>query len=218
MSVVLASFFFWRELKEDISNEEIFKATLLILFFSFCFSKLFYILFRLDELGFSLKPMLSFFSLSGLSFFGAFSGAVLALAWYFQRLKRSIWEGLDALSLPLLLFVSLLGIGSFLSKGEPEKLIFLGVGISGFIVLKLIKKKYRSFSWYKSGKTGFMFWSTVLWVFTLSLVLDFVLGVTLYWEELFWFALVLFSVGVIFYRSERDIKEDFRNLIKRRRK
>jgi len=218
ISVVLASFFFWRKLREDYADEEIFKTTLILFFSSLFFSRLIFIFFHLEKFDFSLGRWLSISTFPGFSVLGAFWGGVLTLAWMFSKYKINIWEGLDSLSQPLLIFVSLGGLGSFLEKGSLRGLAFSGVGILGFVVLEFLRKRYRTFSWYKSGKTGFLFWSTSLYVFALCSILDFVLGVALYLEELFWCLTILVSVGIIYYRSERDFKEDFRKLIKRRKK
>jgi len=179
LAAVVSSFSIWRNLREDYDDEEIFKLTFLVLTSSLLFSW--------------------FFSLSG-----AFVGMVLAVIFRISKLKRSFWEVLDAFSLPMIYFFLIGGFGWFLTTGNLLDLLYPSFGgAGGFLFFSLMKKKYRSFPWYKSGKTGFLFWVTSFFLSFFLLGLAFCQKKPLYWEEISWALILVVSLLAIYWRSER---------------
>lgn len=201
LAFIISSFSFWRRLREDYREEEIFGLTLFILAGSLLFTWVSAFVFG------SSRP---FFSL-------AFLGAVLSVKLWSLRFKVNIWEVFDALSLPLLFFLLLGGIGSFLRSGNFWDWQYFGVAILGLGVWKFSKEKYRSFSWYKSGKIGFLLWGVSFIVFLLLSLLAFVEGNALYFELLILVFIALFSAVMIYLRAERNFSEDWRNILKWRK-
>lgn len=201
LAFIISSFSFWRRLREDYKEEGIFGLTLFIVGGSLLFTWVSAFVFG------SQRP---FFSL-------AFLGTVLSVELWSMHFKVNIWEVFDALSLPLLFFLLLGGIGGFLSSGNFWDLQYFGVGIFGLGAWKFSKEKYRSFSWYKSGKIGFLFWGVSFIVFLLLSLLDFIEGNTLYFELLVSIFIALFSAVMIYLRAERNLSEDWRNILKWRK-
>jgi hypothetical protein len=98
LALFLASFVFWRKLKEDYPNEEIFSLSILILIFAFLGGRIF-----------SLQ--------------GAFLGTILALILFSKIKKWDLWLAADALVFPMLI----VGFVFFLPDW-PKLLLFFIVG------------------------------------------------------------------------------------------
>ena len=195
---VAASFSLWRSLKrEDIEDEEIYRITILLLLAAIAFSQFF----------------LKFINLP---IFGAFWGGVLILVWRMKTSQLNIWDGIEALTKPLFYLLIIGSIGSFLTFMNYFSLGFLLVGILGLIISLFLKKKYRSLSWYKSGKPGFVFWFGGAFFFIGYLAVDIWNKNGLYLTQLMLLISFFACVAVIYIRSERKIKEDINNLFKKK--
>jgi len=178
LATVVSSFSLWRNLKEDYTEEEIFKLTLLVLMAVLFFSW--------------------FLSVSG-----AFLGLVFAVVLRISKMKKSFWDVLDAFALPMIYFFLIGGIGQLLTTRNFLDLFYPGAGSVGFLLFPTIKKRYRTFLWYKSGKTGFLFWTTSFYFFLFLLGLAFFGRTVLYWEEFSWGLILIICLGAIYWRSER---------------
>ncbi len=195
-ALLFASFSFWRKLREDYKEEAIFGLNLLLLV----------------SLG-SLVILSSLFvKIKGISLPIVFLGAILILkAWSFKT-KCNLWEILDALTLPFLYLLFFSGIGYFFSTGNLWDLKNVGSALFSFLVYLLSKNKYRSFSWYKSGKTGFLFWEASFVIFLIFSVLAFMDNDVLYFESVIFILLTIVSAGLVYHRAERNIKNDLKQL------
>ncbi len=204
LAAILASFSFWRRLKEDSPENQIFNRTLFSLGSALFSGWLFFAAGHAGKFGFSLV--------------GAVFGALSAVVWSVKRGKGNLWETLDALTLPFLYFLIFGGLGFFLTRPDWRNLSSCLVGVLGWLVYRPLKKKYRSFGWYKSGKTGFMISFFGSWVSLVFLVLAFFENDRLYLYRLSWLSLILISVIILYYRSERNLKEDLGGLFKKEKK
>lgn len=188
----ISSFSFWRRLKEDLPQEEIYKLILL-----------------------SVSVSLGLFFLGGnigLGVFFAYIGLVLTVVVFMRNIKRNFWEGLDASSLTICFFLFFGGGGVFLSTANLFSLIYSGLGLLGLLLFWRLKKNYRSFLWYKSGKTGFLFWAVSFYAFCVLFILAFFEKTGLYLAQGCYLGISLVSLGIIYWRSERKLKEDFKFL------
>lgn len=131
------AFVFWRKLKEDYLNSQIFAATLAIALFisAFCFIAGKY--------------------LAGYLFWGGFAGFMLGIAVSSYRLKLRFYETFEAAVAAV--FPPLSGV--FLWDGIRRSSLFslaAFVVTAGFLMIyKFINDKYKNFGWYKSGRIGF---------------------------------------------------------------
>ncbi len=218
LATIVSSFSFWRRLREDYPEEFIFSQSLLLLVFSLFFSRLFFVIFNFDKFGLSLFSFLTLNFGGNFSLIGAIFGAILAVVWQMSGKKGSLWEALDSLALPFLYFFILAGAGIFLTNQNFRDLCFPAVGLLGFFLYPLLKKSYRSFVWYKSGRTGFLISIYGLFVSLFLLVLAFIKNDKIYLEGTSRLLLFLISAGALYYRSERNLKEDLGGLFKKEKK
>lgn len=191
----LSSFAIWRRLKEDYPEEDVYKLI----------STVFVLIVVLWIIGRYL----------GLGLVSAFLGITLSVFVWSKGVHRNIWEVFDTFCFPVLYFFIFGGIGLFLVGFDFWELRYLGVGLVGLIYYLYATKRYRSFSFYKSGKIGFLFWSTSLVLFSLLCVIDilaFIEKTGLYWQSISHLIIVLFSTGIIYWRAERKFTDDFKFL------
>lgn len=212
----LSSFFIWRTLKEDVREDEIFNLTILLFISALVFSRLIYFVFNFPAFGMSLVSLIATDYGTNFSLAGAFAGAFLTAYWWASKVKVSNWEILDSMVLPSFFFITFGGLGYFLKTGVYWDLYYFGTGVAGIILYHFIKAKYRSFVWYRSGKTGFLFSFFGFFLCLLFLILAFIKNHALYSICLF-FLLAIFSLAALYYRSERKLKEDLKFIKLKRR-
>jgi hypothetical protein len=174
---ILAVFLFWRSLKEDFEQEEVLTLAILT----------------------SVLGILGFW---GLSVLGAFSAIILVFLLWVRKKAWDIWVVAEASTVPLLLFFIFGKVGVFLAG---QDWFFLLQAATAFGVLVLVKKVlvgYRSFAFYKSGKVGFIFLSSLALFFSLLLALAILGGRVLKWEMLAQTLLILGAVGLLIKRAK----------------
>lgn len=183
VAFVFSSFSMWRRLiKEGYSEQEIFATNLFMLFSGIVFARLAQITIGSPEIG-------------------AFVGAVSIAVWRLKAQNKDIWEGLDTLTLPCQYFLISAGVGLFLTFGNLLYLIYSAIGLTGLFLYLFLKKRYRRFAWYKSGKIGFLFWAMSIFLSLALLVLDFFLRSGLYLTKIFFGIWLFLSAYLIFKRS-----------------
>ncbi|MDO8452207.1 MAG: hypothetical protein Q7S79_00485 [bacterium] len=141
------SFVLWKKLKEDYTTDLIFSFTILILVFS------------------TIGTVVGQYFLKGYSFWLVVSLETLVVAWFIKSNYFRLYELLDALVLSLLaLFLGsnitelLLQVIRDQGFGIPDIYFTAQIFVSliTIILYKTYLKRYRSFSWYPSGKIGFI--------------------------------------------------------------
>ena len=185
--------------KEDFKEENIYNLTIFLLISGISFSLLFKKLF--------LFPV-----------FGSFWGTVLVMKWRVDILKRNLWDAYDALSLPLHYFIFIGGIGKFLSNWRAVSLGYVLIGFFGIFIVNLLRKKYRGFGWYKSGKPGLVFWFSSLICFVNLLLLDLLTDSKLYFKKPLIILTIAICFVIIYIRSQRTLKQDFGLIFKKCKK
>lgn len=109
----------------------------------------------------------------GTNYLGSYLGLVL-VTWIVST--KNQWKFLslmDDIVRPTLIFSSLLIFDEWLRTNfYPRSMIFLVLLITDIFFVSWLKKRYRSFSWYKSGKKGFVLLFNGLFFFlTIAIVL-----------------------------------------------
>lgn len=221
-SFAVSPFLFWRNLKDEYKEEEIFNLIILAILLSIFTSRLFYVIENFARFNFSLNQWIFLNHGHNFSFSGAFLGVALTIYWQTKKNKKNPWEALDAMILPFFCFSFLSSFGLFLSSFNYVNLFYVLISFLLIIIFPEIKKRYRSLSWYKSGKTGFLFTvfsgGAFLLCFLFALALAFFKKSGIYLEHWIWLMFFLISLGLLYYRSERNFKDDFLGIFKRRKK
>lgn len=142
-------FFLWRRLHEDYQPTKVFLTGFYIIggiLIGFVVSVLF------------VAPHLKrlyFFDPQGLWFWGSLTGVAITLTLSLLHFKMRFFEGLEAASLGLFFWFFILLFSYSLIYKISFVLIFSIIIAALIFLFFYIDKKYKSFSWYKSGKVGF---------------------------------------------------------------
>lgn len=130
-------FIFWKRLKEDYLPTNIFSTGFTIL------------------IGIFLGALVSRFFLSQWWFWTSFTGGVLGFLISVFRLKLRLYEILEAGVFALLPWLSLLYLSDSISSNNFYSLMAFLLTMGLIALFVLIDSKYKSFTWYKSGRVGF---------------------------------------------------------------
>lgn len=210
LAFILGSYFLWKKLREDYPEEEILTLTIFLGAGAIFGARIFYYLSHWYLVGFSVWKIFDFFGFPGYSFFGAVLGALLVLIFYSKKKNWDPWVTLDEFVKIFFLSSSLIGFGSFLSSGEIFGFAFTLLSIICFLIFLYLSFNYRRFVWYKSGKPGFAgLTSFAIFVF-IYLVLALFLKSGIFWEEAGFLVLALYALGIVYYRSGRNLKDDLK--------
>lgn len=168
------SFVLWKKLKDDYTHDLIFSFTLISLFVA------------------AFGVILAGNFLPGFSFWFVFLLQLICVTWFVKREYFKFYELVDAFSIAWLAFFLLSNISDLVMQIIKDKGIrildlhfVLHVVLIGFVFLlyKTILKKYRSFSWYPSGKIGFLGFAVLTLYFLFrSLVAIVISGVLPFFE------------------------------------
>jgi len=184
LALILASFIFWKKLKEDYPNEEIFFLTILMLVSGNIGGR--------------------FFQAQG-----AFLGGILPLILFSKIKKWNPWQAADAVIYPFLLIFLILNFSKIIYVFSWLTLLMMTLGLGVLVSSLRIEKTYRSFLWYKSGKVGFLACFAILAFFGPFLLLEFFLKKELYWLLFTDFGILIITAIFLYYRSERKFAEDW---------
>lgn len=210
ISFVIGAYLLWRGLREDYLEEEILSFTVYLSSSAFFGARIFYYLSHLYLAGPNIFKILDLRGFPGYSFLGAVLGAASVILYYSKKKDWDLWVVLDEAIKVFFVVTTLSGLGYFLSSGQFYALSFVIVSFLVGIGSFLLTKYYRRLIWYKSGKPGFVC-LTMFALFTfLYLLLDFFYKKGIVWEGAGFFVLSLYALGITYYRSGRNLKEDLR--------
>jgi len=203
---VLASFLFWRALKDDFPEEEILTLTLWLALGGLLASRLVYLIFHYQFLWQNPVALIFWSKYPGFSLLGGFLGIGGVLGIWGKKREWDIWLTLDKLADPLLLMVILSSVGAWLGNKEIYSLGLVVLGILGILGKRFYLGKYRSFAFYPSGKVGFIGLASTILFFSLILPLDFYKKSVLSLEAVGDLVIILVSLGLLYKRSGRKIR------------
>ena len=137
---------------------------------------------------------------------------ILGIILYWVKKKSwNLWLILDEIIKALLFVLLVSGLGYFLSSGTNFALAFILISAIVLLISLIFSKYYRKFIWYKSGKPGFVGLSSFSLFAALYLGLEIFFKKGIVWEEIGMLVLGLYSLGYLYYRSERNLNDDFRD-------
>jgi hypothetical protein len=140
-------FLFWKRLKEDYENTQIFSFSFIIAGFII--------------LGFSLGMLLygklntHILSSHGFWFWGAFISGCNGFYIAYYKLKLRFFETLEAAGLGFLFFSFTFSLINSILNHDVRLLFFALIQALLIALFYFLDKRYKRFTWFKSGKVGF---------------------------------------------------------------
>jgi len=157
LGIIVFLYLTWRNLKDDYQEDKLITYSWLALIGFMVFGRIGFGLIHWGTWG-NLADWVSVWNKPGISYISAYLGLMLVTFWY-GRLQD--WKFLSFMENNInsfLVFLSFLMVDEFLrAKMDLKPLVYLVILIVIGFVAGMVKKRYRSFVWYKSGKKGFTF-------------------------------------------------------------
>ncbi len=141
-------FLFWRELKEDYDNNQIFS-------YGFIVSAFIIVGFLIGIFLKTKIPSSNIFNPAGIWFWTSFIGGVIGWVIAYFKFRFKFFETLEAGSVGFVFFIFVVNLLNSLQPVNVKAILF--ALFSGFLVLifYMLDSRYKTFSWYKSGRVGF---------------------------------------------------------------
>jgi hypothetical protein len=145
---VIFLFFLWRRLREDYPTNKI---------FSLGFFVIGAIVGSILISGIIIPNVrkVYFFDPAGLWFWISFAGGVIVLSISLIRLKMRFFEGIEAASIGMFFWFLVLLASYALIFKLSQVLIYAAIVAALIFLFFFLDKRYKRFTWYKSGKVGF---------------------------------------------------------------
>jgi hypothetical protein len=200
----LSSFLFWRLLQSDLSSQTIFSFTFRAWVGALAGYLLFKLLLSILNLDF---PWFNWWT----TIFGSFLATYPLLShqpFFWQIFDNYFW--LVALNTFLFTLVYQTRLSSAFPFINCQSLILSLI----FVAFLVITHNYRKFSWYKSGRLGFIGFSSIIFLGLSRLLVAIPHSGWVYWIHLLFIAFT-FIVGVfgVYQRSGRQLSEEKEQII-----
>jgi len=157
IGLIFFMYLLWRDLREDYGDEKIINYAWVAMLGFLIGGRVAYGLINWGVWNDSWINWISVWTKPGTNYLGSYIGLVL-VSWL-MSLKNQ-WKFLsfmDDIIKPTLIFSSLLMLDEWIRSNFYLKLfIYLCLLIGDIFLIFWLKKRYRSFTWYKSGKKGFV--------------------------------------------------------------
>ncbi|GEM_PF-644930 len=148
---IITLFIYWRALKEDYEKEKIFSSGLIMLIGMFLGLFAIYLPAKSVPVNDVVNPVIN---PKGFWFWGSFLGFFVALLYSTQKFKIKPYEAVESLVPGMFIVAIFYSLASYVLTGDNNFSLFSAIIISLGILFTFLKSKYKSFSWYKSGKIG----------------------------------------------------------------
>ena len=228
LAFLWAGFVFYKKETEYHESEDVvFNAILLMGILSFVFSRLAFVVTKLDWFVGHWIRILFIREYPGMSAWGVFLGVLVGVFMIVNKTKKDLFNWLDLTALGLSAGVPIVYAAKGVLSTEPVIGSFISIGIIKGLLLTLwffllwwAEGEYRTFEWYRfrktQARTGFV---TGVFVFGFGLV-NLIVGIltkdTAWWQM---YSLLVVAGGLVVYiRSERRIKKDLELLQKNLKK
>ncbi len=195
--IILFAYLTWRNLRENYEENEVVSYSWIALLSFFVGGRIIY---GLANFGVWNDSWLSWFSVwdkPGMSYVGGFMVLILV---NFIFSKVNSWKFFpfceDSLGNILIFLGFLMGDEFLRTKFDFKVGIYLLFVVLSFLFLKLMKNKYRSFVWYKSGKKGFAFLATCFLFFLILGFLGLYFKMALVYSVLYWIVGLISLIGL----------------------
>lgn len=149
----------------------------------------------------------SFWNNNGFNYIGAYGGWLLLTIWFAYLKKWKTMYLLEDTSGLVMILLAFLLTDKMWSQGVSWVTIApVVIVLLGYLISNGVKGKYRSLWWYKSGKKGFGFWFTNVWVGLLLGVYGAVFGQGWPVVVIFVFCCLISGVGLVILGDDRRKK------------
>lgn len=173
IGAVVFLYLLWRYLRDNYDDQKIIGYSWVALLSFLISGRIAYGLINWGIWNNNWQDWISIWNKPGMSYISGFIGLSLVTWWYSRKQQWKFLNFAEDISRPFLVYAWFLMTDEWLrTKFDWKILIYLVMLVFIFWVNKWLSSKYRSFTWYKSGRKGFVLLATnFLFFLGLSLVL-----------------------------------------------
>lgn len=136
VGIILFVFLFWRRLKDDYSSNIVFSLTFFVL------------------LGVSIGYLISTYFFPRWFFWFEAFGAFLGLSYGIVKFNTRFFETYEALFISFMPWLTLFYLAELIKRPSWALAVVALLNFGLILFFDFVSMKYKSFSWYKSGKIG----------------------------------------------------------------
>lgn len=137
LGIFILFYFFWKRLKDDYQYEKIFNLAFLVLF------------------GYLIGYFTSRYLDQNFWFWIQLAGIMLGFMFGIKRLKMKFFETFEALVIGTLPWVSIVFLSDSINKSSLSSFLAFWITSICIFIFFFVSARYRTFTWYKSGRVGF---------------------------------------------------------------
>ncbi|MEI8068138.1 MAG: prolipoprotein diacylglyceryl transferase family protein [Candidatus Shapirobacteria bacterium] len=191
LGILLFAYLIWRNLRENYKDEELTSYAWIALLAFFIGGRLVFGLIHWGIWNNNWLDWLTPWSKPGMSYLGAYL-SVFGTTWILCKIRDwKIWAFAEDSLMVFLIFFGFLFLDEFIrSKFNLITGLYGAIILVTLVFSSIIRNKYRSFVWYKSGKKGFTFFFANAIVCLMLAIMSFYFKINLVYS-------ILYSVGVL---------------------
>ncbi len=211
--LVVGPFLIWRRIRDEYNDEDVVKLLLILIVFSLVGAKGFGVIGWLAISGWKVGS--NWWMDSRLDIWGGVMAGMVGMWWYHLDRARGLTGDVeDAIAEGYWWVLVILALGrevARLMEGNWAGLGWVLIWLVGLGAFYWVRGKYRQFSWYPSGKVGFVFWCSMIFVGLGYSVWAFMSGNILlgFGRFVFGFGTTIFGLIGWYRRSGRKVRKDF---------
>lgn len=157
IGLVLFMYLLWRDLRDDYGDDKVINYAWIALLGFLFGGRITYGLVNWGVWNDSWLDWLSVWNKPGINYLGSYLGLTLVTWMVANKNQWKFLSLLDDIVKPTLIFSSLLMFDEWIRSGfYIRPMLFLTLLTVDIFLVNWLKKRYRSFAWYKSGKKGFV--------------------------------------------------------------
>lgn len=141
-------FIYWKKMRHDYTRDMVFASgfSILLLVISMTFISIYIVRYI---------PATNIFDSTQLWFWGALVGYLIAFGLNIVNSKFKFFESLEASGIGLFIWLGFIFVANGINRRDLNSLLASGLVIGLFMIYLILERKYRRFTWYKSGRVGF---------------------------------------------------------------
>jgi hypothetical protein len=215
LAIAIASFVFWRRTVKEFSEDQIWRMIFKTIFWSLISGRFVWWLWQIPAHLGKLSWLPQIIDHPGMDIVGVAIGIVLVIRTDKQLRQKKpgeLYDGIIEAYLWAWLTISGLGSINWFNTRWQVSILILIVVINWY----LIKKFYRVWTWYPSGKVGFLWWSGIFLI-SLQQLTELLLFPPQY-KHIYILKILYFAISLVisiietYKLSGRDKREDSQNL------
>jgi len=208
LAAILFLYLTWRKLKENYQEEKLITYSWLAMLTFMIGGRVVFGLVNWGVWNEQWTDWLSIWQQPGFNYWGGIGTMLLMTGWYCRANGWKLWSFLEDMTPIIYLLGGLLLADEWVRTGFGIKIgIWMAAALLGWVIFKLVSKKYRSYRWYKSGKKGFG------WFFTNTVIFLILALVGVFYLKDFLAAVILAILGLLSLTGLFILGEVFNNLL-----